>query len=101
MQMDKASKALAQRLPASVLYQDPSALLQITPTSLAPPCTLVHAADDPSKPKLRASSTFTPAEEKAMVNFVLQMFGLRHPCAYQVIWFLAVFTATQLCYGNR
>ena len=45
-------------------YQDPSALLQITPASPAPPCTLAHAADDPSKPKLRASSTSHPPKRR-------------------------------------
>jgi hypothetical protein len=50
---------LARLWPSVFLqaYQDLFVLLQITPTSPAPPCTLAHTVDDPSKPKLRVSST--------------------------------------------
>jgi hypothetical protein len=58
---------------------------------LVPLCTLVYAAEDPSKPK--SQQYLTPAEEKAMVDFVLQTSALGTPVRIKYIPSIA-FTVT-------
>jgi hypothetical protein len=74
MQMDKASKALAQRLPASV----PRSFRTIADHTSVPRSTLHARARGRRSIEAKAQSQqyLTPAEEKAMVDFVLQMSAL-------------------------
>jgi hypothetical protein len=83
MQMDKASKALAQRLPASV----PRSFRTIEDHTGIPHSTLHARARGGRSIEAKAQSQqyLTPAEEKAMVDFVLQMSTLGTPVRIKYI----------------
>jgi hypothetical protein len=83
MQMDKASKALAQRLPASV----PRSFRTIEDHTGIPRSTLHARARGGRSIEAKAQSQqyLTPAEEKAMVDFVLQMSTLGTPVRIKYI----------------
>ncbi|GAB7336708.1 hypothetical protein MBLNU13_g10373t1 [Cladosporium sp. NU13] len=92
MQMDKASKALAQRLPASV----PRSFRTIADQTNVPRSTLHARARGRRSIEAKAQSQqyLTPAEEKAMVDFVLQMSALGTPVRIKYIPSIA-FTVTR------
>lgn len=77
MQMDKPSNALAQRLPASV----PRSFRTIADHTDVPRSTLHARARGRRSLEAKAESQqyLTPFEEKAMVDFVLQMSDLGTP----------------------
>jgi hypothetical protein len=83
MRMDKASKALAQRLPASV----PRSFRTIADHASVPRSTLHARARGRRSIEAKAQSQqyLTPAEEKAMVDFVLQMSALGTPVRIKYI----------------
>lgn len=83
MQMDKASRALAQRLPTSV----PRSFRAIADQSNVPRSTLHARAHGRRSMEAKAQSQqyLTPSEEKAMVDFVLQMSDLGIPVRIKYI----------------
>jgi hypothetical protein len=90
--MDKASKALAQRLPTSV----PRSFRTIADHTDVPRSTLHARARGRRSIKAKAQSQqyLTPAEEKAVVDFVLQMSALGTPVRIKYIPSIA-FTVTR------
>ena len=92
MEMDKASKALAQALPASV----PRSFRTIADHTSVPRSTLHARARGRRSIEAKAQSQqyLTPAEEKAMVDFVLQMSALGTPVRIKYIPSIA-FTITR------
>jgi hypothetical protein len=90
--MDKASKALAQRLPTSVLRS----FRTIADHTDVPRSTLHARARGRRSIKAKAQSQqyLTPAEEKAVVDFVLQMSALGTPMRIKYIPSIA-FTVTR------
>ena len=83
MQMDKASKALAQGLPTSV----PRSYRALADHSNVPRSTLHDCARGQRSIEAKAQSQqyLTPFEEKAMINFILQMSALGAPVRVKYI----------------
>ena len=83
MQMDKASNALAQRLPVSV----PRSFRTIADHTDVPRSTLHARARGRRSLEAKAQSQqyLTPSEEKAMVDLVLQMSDLGTPVCIKYI----------------
>ena len=93
MQIDKASKALAQRLPASV----PRSFRTIADHTSVPRSTLHARARGRRSIEAKAQSQqyLNQEEEKALIRFLLLMSSLDHPVRINFIRFLALSIARQ------